>query len=210
MTAPAPSPLPALTVDTLGRKCPVPIIMLARRNPGSAIGSVVSVHADDPAARTDVPAWCGMKSQEFVVEEGAAARLGVPGAPQLLTWGRRGVNLAVNLGSDSHQGRSEPAGPARWRGCPLTRATERPPPPPGCGRVVAAASAAAASLASSSASMTAASLSSSLIMWSELRGQEGQPHQVAEDPQRPAAEHLVEPQRRDPRAAPARGSRRRR
>ena len=24
--------------------------------------------ADDPAARTDIPAWCGMKSQQFVAE----------------------------------------------------------------------------------------------------------------------------------------------
>jgi tRNA 2-thiouridine synthesizing protein A len=26
------------------------------------------VLADDPAAQTDIPAWCMMKSQEFVVE----------------------------------------------------------------------------------------------------------------------------------------------
>ncbi len=71
MTAatPAPAPLPALIIDALGRKCPIPIIMLAERIREVPIGSVVSVHADDPAARTDVPAWCGMKSQEFVVEE---------------------------------------------------------------------------------------------------------------------------------------------
>jgi tRNA 2-thiouridine synthesizing protein A len=61
-------PLPALTIDALGRKCPIPIIMLAERIREVPIGSHVSVLADDPAARTDVPAWCVMKSQEFVVE----------------------------------------------------------------------------------------------------------------------------------------------
>jgi tRNA 2-thiouridine synthesizing protein A len=70
MTAATPAlpPTPTLTIDALGRKCPIPIIMLAERIRDVPIGSVVSVQADDPAARTDVPAWCGMKSQEFVVE----------------------------------------------------------------------------------------------------------------------------------------------
>ncbi|HEY2577443.1 MAG TPA: sulfurtransferase TusA family protein [Streptosporangiaceae bacterium] len=61
-------PPPALIIDALGRKCPIPIIMLAARIREVPIGSLVSVLADDPAARTDMPAWCGMKSHEFVVE----------------------------------------------------------------------------------------------------------------------------------------------
>jgi len=64
-----PPPAPALIIDALGRKCPIPIIMLAERIREVPIGQVVSVLADDPAARTDVPAWCGMKSHNFVVEE---------------------------------------------------------------------------------------------------------------------------------------------
>lgn len=61
-------PVPALTIDALGRKCPVPIILLAGRIREVPVGSLVSVLADDPAARTDLPAWCGLKSHEFVVE----------------------------------------------------------------------------------------------------------------------------------------------
>jgi len=57
---------PALTIDALGRKCPIPIIMLAERIREVPIGAIVAVLADDPAARTDIPAWCGMKSHEFV------------------------------------------------------------------------------------------------------------------------------------------------
>jgi len=57
---------PMLTIDALGRKCPIPIIMLAEQIRDVPLGAIVSVLADDPAAYTDVPAWCAMKSQEFV------------------------------------------------------------------------------------------------------------------------------------------------
>jgi len=57
---------PTLTIDALGRKCPIPIIMLADQIGGIPLGAIVSVLADDPAAYTDVPSWCAMKSQEFV------------------------------------------------------------------------------------------------------------------------------------------------
>jgi tRNA 2-thiouridine synthesizing protein A len=64
--APPPGLAPTLTIDALGRKCPVPIIMLADQIGGIPLGAIVSVLADDPAAYTDVPSWCAMKSQEFV------------------------------------------------------------------------------------------------------------------------------------------------
>ena len=58
--------MPALTIDALGKKCPIPIIMLAERIREVAIGQTIAVLADDPAAKTDLPAWCMLKSQEFV------------------------------------------------------------------------------------------------------------------------------------------------
>jgi tRNA 2-thiouridine synthesizing protein A len=61
-----PVPPPLLTIDALGRKCPIPIIMLAEQIRDVPVGAVIAVLADDPAAYTDVPAWCGMKSHEFV------------------------------------------------------------------------------------------------------------------------------------------------
>jgi tRNA 2-thiouridine synthesizing protein A len=61
-----PAAAPALTIDALGRKCPIPIIMLAERIREVPIGHVVAVLADDPAAESDVPAWCMLKSQEFL------------------------------------------------------------------------------------------------------------------------------------------------
>lgn len=65
MTPPT-HPAPMVTIDALGRKCPIPIIMLAERIGEVPVGQLIAVMADDPAARTDVPAWCMMKSQEFV------------------------------------------------------------------------------------------------------------------------------------------------
>jgi tRNA 2-thiouridine synthesizing protein A len=57
---------PTLSIDALGKKCPLPIIMLAERIGEVAIGDVVEVLADDPATKTDVPAWCGLKSHKFL------------------------------------------------------------------------------------------------------------------------------------------------
>lgn len=57
-----------LRIDALGRRCPVPILMLAERIRDVPVGAVVAVLADDVAAKTDIPAWCRMKSQEFVAE----------------------------------------------------------------------------------------------------------------------------------------------
>jgi tRNA 2-thiouridine synthesizing protein A len=61
-----PAPAPALVLDALGKKCPIPIIMLADRIRDVRIGQTIAVLADDPAAKTDLPAWCALKSHEFV------------------------------------------------------------------------------------------------------------------------------------------------
>ena len=58
-------PVPALTIDALGRKCPIHIIMLADQIRNVPLGAVVAVLADDPAAYTDIPSWCMMKAHEF-------------------------------------------------------------------------------------------------------------------------------------------------
>jgi tRNA 2-thiouridine synthesizing protein A len=56
----------ALIIDALGKKCPIPIIMLAERIREVAIGQTIEVLADDPAAKSDLPAWCMLKSQEYL------------------------------------------------------------------------------------------------------------------------------------------------
>ncbi|MEU9836838.1 sulfurtransferase TusA family protein [Streptosporangium sp. NPDC048047] len=57
---------PALTIDALGKKCPIPIIMLAQQINDVPREAIVSVLADDPAAFTDIPAWCRLKSHHHV------------------------------------------------------------------------------------------------------------------------------------------------
>lgn len=59
----------ALTLDCTGMKCPRPIIELARRIGHVAVGEVVEILADDPAAEPDVAAWCRMRGQRLVAAE---------------------------------------------------------------------------------------------------------------------------------------------
>ncbi|MER0246022.1 sulfurtransferase TusA family protein, partial [Streptomyces sp. HSW2009] len=68
---PAQRETPALVVDALGKRCPLPIIELAKVIDDVPVGAVVAVLADDEAARLDVPAWCGMRGHEFVGERAA-------------------------------------------------------------------------------------------------------------------------------------------
>jgi cysteine desulfurase len=58
----------ALTLDTRGKLCPIPIIELARRIKDVDVGDVVAVLSDDPAARADVPAWCRMRGHDYLGE----------------------------------------------------------------------------------------------------------------------------------------------
>jgi len=55
-----------ITIDALGRKCPIPIIMLAEQIRDVPVGGVIAVLADDPAAYSDIPAWCSLKSHDCV------------------------------------------------------------------------------------------------------------------------------------------------
>ena len=66
-----------MILDARGRRCPLPILDLARHIGEVAVGDTIVVEADDPAARPDVVAWCRMRGQEFVGEQTAAD--GTPG-----------------------------------------------------------------------------------------------------------------------------------
>ncbi|TKA08617.1 cysteine desulfurase/sulfurtransferase TusA family protein [Actinacidiphila oryziradicis] len=62
---------PALVVDSLGKRCPIPVIELAKVIGDVPVGAIVSVLSDDEAARLDIPAWCAMREQEYVAEHPA-------------------------------------------------------------------------------------------------------------------------------------------
>ncbi|WP_296604505.1 sulfurtransferase TusA family protein [Nocardioides sp.] len=60
-----------LELDCRGMLCPLPVIELGKRIGEVAVGGLVAVVASDVAARTDVPAWCRMRGQEYAGEETA-------------------------------------------------------------------------------------------------------------------------------------------
>ncbi|MFF8639576.1 cysteine desulfurase/sulfurtransferase TusA family protein [Streptomyces sp. NPDC015345] len=61
----------SLVVDALGKRCPLPVIKLAKVIGDVPVGGTVTVLADDEAARLDIPAWCEMRGQEYVGERPA-------------------------------------------------------------------------------------------------------------------------------------------
>jgi tRNA 2-thiouridine synthesizing protein A len=64
-----------LVVDARGERCPLPVIRLARLVQDLAPSPVpvaVRVLATDPAAASDIPAWCRMRGQRFVEAEAYA------------------------------------------------------------------------------------------------------------------------------------------
>ena len=66
----------ALVIDCRGQRCPLPILVLARRIGEVRTGAEVTVEADDPAAAGDISAWCRMRGHEFV-----GATVAVDGTP---------------------------------------------------------------------------------------------------------------------------------
>lgn len=74
-----PAPAPATTgggtlvIDALGKRCPLPVIELAKRIGEVAPGGLLAVLSDDEAARLDIPAWCQMREQGYQGEAPAAA-----------------------------------------------------------------------------------------------------------------------------------------
>jgi len=66
-----------LVIDCTGMRCPMPVIELTRRLTDVAVDQLIGVVADDPAAKSDVPAWCRLRGQKYVGvrRQGGARRL---------------------------------------------------------------------------------------------------------------------------------------
>ena len=63
-------------LDARGQRCPVPIVLLARHIEDVAVGDLLGVAADDPAAGPDIQAWCRMRGHEYAGQD--TAKDGVP------------------------------------------------------------------------------------------------------------------------------------
>ncbi|MET3987407.1 aminotransferase class V-fold PLP-dependent enzyme [Streptomyces sp. PvR034] len=72
-----PEPAGSLVVDALGLRCPQPVIELGNAIGGVAVGGTVTVLSDDEVARLDIPAWCGMRGQEYMGATPAPGGVGV-------------------------------------------------------------------------------------------------------------------------------------
>ena len=55
-----------LRIDATGKRCPLPVIELAKHIGDVAVGEVVDLVADDPAAAADVAAWCRMRGHDYL------------------------------------------------------------------------------------------------------------------------------------------------
>ena len=61
-----------VVVDARGLRCPMPVVELAKHFGEAPVGGLVALLSDDPAAGSDVPAWCTMRGQEYVGTAGDA------------------------------------------------------------------------------------------------------------------------------------------
>ncbi|MEX5632000.1 sulfurtransferase TusA family protein [Parafrankia sp. FMc2] len=77
-TLPGQSPpdRPQAVLDARGRRCPIPIIELARHINDVDVGQLIELWADDPAAAADVAAWCRMRGHTLVGQRTRAAATG--------------------------------------------------------------------------------------------------------------------------------------
>jgi TusA-related sulfurtransferase len=62
----------AATVDAIGQKCPMPVLMTAKTAKTLNAGDVMLIMATDAGARSDIPAWVSQTGNELVesAEEG--------------------------------------------------------------------------------------------------------------------------------------------
>jgi TusA-related sulfurtransferase len=58
------------TVDSRGKRCPIPIIDMAKAIALISIGEELLLLSDDPATTSDVQAWCRMTGHEVISQDG--------------------------------------------------------------------------------------------------------------------------------------------
>ncbi len=57
---------PDHTLDARGLLCPLPVLKLRKRLKSLAVGEVIAVQADDPAAIVDVPHFCAESGHDLI------------------------------------------------------------------------------------------------------------------------------------------------
>lgn len=59
-------PRPDVRLNERGHRCPMPVVSVARAAKDAATGTVIAVACTDPAAASDIPAWCEMRGVDFL------------------------------------------------------------------------------------------------------------------------------------------------
>ncbi len=65
------------TLDATGLLCPLPVLKARKRLRDLAVGEILRVRADDPAALVDFPHFCSESGHEMldIIEENNEARI---------------------------------------------------------------------------------------------------------------------------------------
>ncbi|MEM9784393.1 MAG: sulfurtransferase TusA family protein [Pseudomonadota bacterium] len=79
--------VPDDTLDARGLLCPLPVLKTRKRLLSLPVGGVLEVTATDPAARVDVPHFCGEQGHALLSVRDTT---GADGAPELVFLLRRG------------------------------------------------------------------------------------------------------------------------
>jgi TusA-related sulfurtransferase len=61
-----PDDVTPVVVDARGKRCPLPVILLARAARGAGAGARIDVLTTDPAAGPDIAAWCRMRGHDLL------------------------------------------------------------------------------------------------------------------------------------------------
>ncbi|WP_172329350.1 sulfurtransferase TusA family protein [Mangrovicoccus sp. HB161399] len=62
-------PVPDLTIDAIGLRCPLPVLRARKRLEALAPGQVLCLLADDPMAAIDLPHFCHEAGHVFLSAE---------------------------------------------------------------------------------------------------------------------------------------------
>ena len=56
-------------LDTLGLRCPEPVMMVRKKIRELAIGETLLISADDPSTTRDIPSFCRFMEHELVAQQ---------------------------------------------------------------------------------------------------------------------------------------------
>ena len=60
---------PTKTLDTLGLRCPEPVMLVRKTVRNMADGDTLLIIADDPATTRDIPGFCRFMEHELIAEQ---------------------------------------------------------------------------------------------------------------------------------------------